>query len=146
MIRTLISAAVLGAVAFAAPAQADLDVHVNITPPSFGFEAPPRLVVVPGQPRVHYAPDVSVNFFSYGGRYYTYDQGNWFVAGHDRGPWTHVDRGHVPFYVRSVPSRYYRVPPRNVGRGHWEGKRRGHGKHSKHDDRRDNRQRHGRGD
>ncbi len=140
----------LGAV-LAAPARA-ADVHVGVhigvpPPPAIVFEAPPRLVVVPGYPHVHYAPDVSVNFFSYGGRYYTYDNDGWFVAHDHGGPWRYVDRRHVPGPLLRVPSRYYHVPPRLVGGGHWDrgrgdwGRDRGHrghgrghgqGKHGKH--------------
>jgi hypothetical protein len=101
---------------------ADVHVGVNIgipAPPPIVFEAPPRLVVVPGVPTVHYAPDVSVNFFAYGGRYYTYDDGAWFVSDYDRGPWSYVERRYVPGPVLHVPTRYYRVPPRLVGGGHW---------------------------
>lgn len=116
--------------AFAPPARA-ADVHIGVTivPPSFVLEAPPRLVIVPGVPQVHYAPDVSVNFFAYGGRYYTHDHGNWFVASENRGPWTYVERDHVPHHVLAVPARYYRVQPRNIGGGHSRGKGHyGHGK------------------
>jgi hypothetical protein len=115
------------------------DVHVGIhlgvpAPPPVVFEAPPRLVVVPGAPHVHYAPDVSVNFFSYGGRYYTYDDGNWFVASDYGGPWGYVERRYVPQEILVVPHRYYRVPPRLVGGGHWDrGRGHGHYKYSKHD-------------
>ena len=109
------------------------DVHVGIhlgipAPPAVVFEAPPRLVVVPGVPEVEYAPDVSVNFFSYGGHYYTYEGGHWFIASEERGPWTYVETRRVPRYVLHVPYRYYHVPPRVVGGGHWR-----HGDDSHHD-------------
>jgi hypothetical protein len=56
------------------------DVHVGINvavpaPPTIVFDSPPRLVVVPEAPQVLYAPDIQVSFFSYGGRYYSYDAG-----------------------------------------------------------------------
>ncbi len=109
--------------ASAHPALADVQVGVHIgipAPPVLTFQAPPRLVVVPGMPHVHYAPDVAVNFFSYGGRYYTYDDGNWFVARSDDGPWGYVEHRHVPAPLLRVPNRYYHVPPRLVGGGHWD--------------------------
>lgn len=125
MKRLPLAAALLATTVYAAPAlAADVHVGVNIgipAPPHVVFEAPPRLVVVPGVPTVHYAPDVSVNYFTYGDRYYTYDGGNWFVADYDRGPWTYVERRYVPGPVLHVPTRYYRVPPRLVGGGHWHG-------------------------
>lgn len=125
---SIIAGSLIFAAAFAVPASA-ADVHVGIhvgvpPPPPIVFEAPPRLVVVPGAPRVRYAPDVTVNFFSYGGRYYTYDDGNWFVAHDYGGPWGYVEPRYVPHQILVVPHRYYHVPPRLVGGGHWD---RGHG-------------------
>jgi hypothetical protein len=140
---SIIASSLTFAAALAGPASA-ADVHVGIhvgvpPPPAIVFEAPPRLVVVPGAPRVHYAPDVSVNFFSYGGRYYTYDDGSWFVAHDYGGPWGYVERRHVPHDILVVPHRYYHVAPRLVGGGHWDRDRgnghykynqgKGHGKH-----------------
>jgi hypothetical protein len=122
----IVAASISAALPFASTSAHAADVHVGVNigvpaPPHVVFEAPPRLVVVPGVPTVHYAPDVSVNFFTYGGRYYTYDSGNWFVADYDRGPYTYVERRYVPAPVLHVPTRYYRVPPRLVGGGHWHG-------------------------
>jgi hypothetical protein len=72
--------------------------------------APPRLVVVPGSP-VYYAPSLSVNFFAYEGRYFTFHQGAWFVASGHSGPWSHVAVERVPRPVLAVPVSYYKVPP-----------------------------------
>lgn len=139
---TLATAAFAALVASTAPASADVHVGVHIDvppPPVVTFAAPPRLVVVPGVPHVHYAPDVSVNFFSYGGRYYTYDDGSWFVARGTDGPWGYVEQRYVPAPLLRVPSRYYHVPPRLVGGGHWDdrhyyrGDDRHDGKHWKKD-------------
>jgi hypothetical protein len=124
------SLAFAGALAGSASA-ADVHVGVHIgvpAPPPIVFEAPPRLVVVPSAPRVYYAPDATVNFFSYGGRYYTNDDGYWFVARDYGGPWSYVERRHVPHDILVVPHRYYHVPPRLVGGGHWDhGNDHGHG-------------------
>ena len=123
MHRALLATAFAAAVASTPPAFADVQVGVHIDippPPVVTFAAPPRLVVVPGVPHVHYAPDVSVNFFSYGGRYYTYDGGNWFAARGADGPWGYVEHRYVPAPLLRVPSRYYHVPPRLVGGGRWD--------------------------
>ncbi len=120
MTRMHLAAGLFAATVATTPAfAADVHIGVNIVPPAIHFDAPPRLVVVPGLPTVHYAPDVSVNYFAYGDAYYTYDNGNWFVAHDDRGPWSYVERRYVPGPVLRVPNRYYRVPPRLVGGGHW---------------------------
>jgi hypothetical protein len=107
--------AMLIATALVRPASAT-DVHVGINigipaPPPILVPAPPRLVVVPGVPAVSYAPDLSANFFVYGGSYYTFHDGSWFVASAYNGPWTYVERVHVPQPLLVVPDRYYWVPP-----------------------------------
>lgn len=72
--------------------------------------APPQLVVVPGSP-VFYAPGASMNFFAYGGRYYTFHEGAWFVATTYGSPWVAVAPAKVPRPVLTVPVAYYKVPP-----------------------------------
>ena len=109
------AAGLLGAI----PAQADnLSIGINIgsppPPPPIVVAAPPQLVLVPGTP-VYYAPGLSVNFFFHKGRYYTFHDSSWFVAGAHNGPWTFVAVERVPQPVLAVPVQYYKVPP-----GHWK--------------------------
>ena len=89
---------------------ADAQVHVDI---GIHLPAPPPLVIVPGLPTVHYAPDAPVNLFFYGGQYWVFN-GGWYVSRTHDGPWILVDPRFVPRPVLSVPVRYYHVPP-----GHW---------------------------
>ena len=114
------------------PAHARVDVHVAIpAPPSIVIDAPPRVVVVPGVPAVQYAPDLGYDYFVYGGRYYTYHSGAWFVSSAYGGPWTYVRNVPRPFL--SVPSRYYHHRVAYSHRG-WRGHPHGHAKrvHSRH--------------
>ena len=85
---------------------------VIVTPPRppVVVVAPPQLVVVPGSP-VFYAPGASMNFFAYGGRYYTFHEGAWFVATTYGSPWVAVAPAKVPRPVLTVPVAYYKVPP-----------------------------------
>lgn len=85
---------------------------VVVTPPRppVVVVAPPQLVVVPGSP-VFYAPGASMNFFAYGGRYYTFHEGAWFVATTYGSPWVAVAPAKVPRPVLTVPVAYYKVPP-----------------------------------
>lgn len=85
---------------------------VIITPPRppVVVAAPPQLVVVPGSP-VFYAPGASMNFFAYGGRYYTFHEGAWFVATTYGSPWVSIAPAKVPRPVLAVPVTYYKVPP-----------------------------------
>lgn len=133
--------------ALASVAAADVTVGINIglpPPPAIVVPAPPRLVIVPTTPAVRYAPDLDVNFFVYGGRYYTIHDDHWFVARAYNGPWTYVERADVPRAVLVVPARYYRgrhghphgMPPgqakkyyRSVGWDHGH-----HHGHKHHDD------------
>lgn len=85
---------------------------VVITPPRppVVVAAPPQLVVVPGSP-VFYAPGASMNFFAYGGRYYTFHEGAWFVATTYGSPWMSIAPAKVPRPVLAIPVTYYKVPP-----------------------------------
>jgi len=113
-IRRLASALVL-TTALSAPLVAEAGVNVNVNigpppPPPIIVAAPPRVVVVPGSP-VSYAPDANVNLFVYGGRYYTFHEGAWFVGPKHSGPWTFIAVERVPRPVMAVPVKYYRVAP-----------------------------------
>lgn len=124
-----------GALVTAAPADAQVSVNVNIGPPPVIFAAPPRVVVVPQTP-VYYVPDTTYNVFVYGGRYYSFHNGAWFLATAHGGPWAFVPVEHVPRPVILVPHRYYKVPPGHAKKmiradrhddDHKHGKKHGHG-------------------
>jgi hypothetical protein len=97
-------------------AAADVKIGVNIgipappPPPAIVITAPPPMVAIPGSAVLH-APGVSFNVFLFGGRYYSFHEGAWFVAERPGAPWTVVVVDRVPAAVRAVPVRYYRVPP-----------------------------------
>ena len=112
-------------------AAAQVRVNINITPPPVIFPAPPRVVVVPQTP-VYYAPDTSYNVFFYGGRYYSFHDGGWFLAGSHAGPWAFIPVERVPRPVIAVPHKYYKVPPGHAKR-HAHGGRHDHGHGSRHD-------------
>src|SRR5574341_119096 len=119
------------------PLQADsVSIGVNIgtpppPPPAIVLPAAPALVVVPGTP-VYYAPSVSVNFFAYGGRYYTHHNGAWFSASVYNGPWAFIAAERVPQPVLAVPVAYYKVPPGHLKKGGGGPPWAGHGKGPKH--------------
>jgi hypothetical protein len=95
---------------------------------------PPQVVVVPGS-HVYYAPYADFDLFVYGGRFYRFHDGHWFIAGSHHGPWRYVVGQRVPPPVLAVPVAYYKIPP-----GHAKHMRdrdfdeRGHkGRRGKHD-------------
>ena len=140
-----------GALVVSARADAQVSVNVNIGPPPVIFAAPPRVIVVPQTP-VYYVPDTTYNVFVYGGRYYSFHNGAWFLATSHGGPWAFLPVEHVPRPLIMVPTRYYKVPPghakippgqaKKMIRAHRDddgdhhGKKHGHGRghgHHKHD-------------
>ena len=88
----------------------NVNVGVPVPPPVIVTPTPPRVVVVPGS-AVYYAPEGNANLFVYGGRYYTFHEGHWFVSPRHGGPWTFIAVEQVPAPVVAVPVKYYRVVP-----------------------------------
>jgi hypothetical protein len=122
MRRVLALAAGLSLMA-ASPAAADgirIGVSVPVPAPPTRVTTPPRppvvvmppphLVVIPGSP-VFYAPSASFNFFAYGGHYYTFHEGAWFVATTYGSPWVTIAPARIPRPVLAVPVTYYKSPP-----------------------------------
>jgi hypothetical protein len=130
---------IAGAMVSAGPVEAQVSVNVNIGPPPVIFAAPPRVLVVPHTP-VYYAPDTTYNVFFYEGRYYSFHNGAWFLAGSHGGPWAFVPLERVPRPVVMVPVRYYKIPPGQAKKmmagdhdgGHKGGDKHGHGRGNGH--------------
>jgi hypothetical protein len=77
---------------------------------SINVAAYPQLARVPGYP-VYYAPQLRSNYFFYDGRYWIYEDDNWFASTWYNGPWRRVGIDFVPVYLLRVPVRYYRHAP-----------------------------------
>jgi hypothetical protein len=106
-----LAAVVLGGAAGVGSAQVSVNIGINLP-------VPPPLVAVPSSP-VMYAPGVTANYFFYGGQYYVFANGVWYVGRRHNGPWVALAPELVPRPILAVPVRYYRVPPRE-----WRGWRR----------------------
>jgi hypothetical protein len=102
-------------------------VAVVVAPPPIAFAAPPALVLVPGSP-VYYVPSANLNVFVFGGRYYSFHEGAWFMAPNHSGPWAMVPAGRVPQPVLAVPHAYYKVPPGHAKKMSAQGVPPGHAK------------------
>jgi len=103
--KILITSLLLLAAGPAAMQVAVSEVHISINLGAF-----PDLQPVPGYP-VYYAPQMDSNYFFYDGRYWVYQDDNWYASNWYNGPWDLVDPEAVPLYVLRVPVRYYRRPP-----------------------------------
>lgn len=110
MVAALTALALVGA---AGTAQSQVSVNIGINLP-----APPPLVAIPETP-VMYAPSVEANYFFYGGQFYVFTNGAWYVGHSHNGPWVVLAPEFVPRPILSVPVRYYHVPP-----GEWRHARR----------------------
>ena len=94
-----------------APAPAITGVNgVNVAPPpALVVASPPRLVAVPGS-SVFYGPSEPYNLFVYGGRYYSFHSGTWFIAAGPGTLWSTIATDRVPSPVLAVPTVYYKTP------------------------------------
>jgi hypothetical protein len=120
---SLLVAVTLAVVALSAGVAAAGDVNVNIGwPPPLIIEKP-RVVVVP-ETKVYRAPNLEFNVFMFGGKYYSLHNDRWFMTVQVGAPWTALVVERVPLEVRTVPVKYYKVPP-------------GHAKKMKHKDKDD---------
>jgi len=104
--RIVLGGLMVAALAGAATTHAAVSVNIGIN-----LAAPPQLVVVPGVP-VSYAPAVPGNYFFYGGQYYVFANGIWYVGPGYNGPWVGVAPQYVPRPLLMVPVRYYHAVPR----------------------------------
>ena len=113
MIAAVLGVAAVIAAAGVAPAAAGVSVNIQLG-------APPQLAYIPGSP-VEYAPALPANYFFYGGQYYVFTNGSWFVSRGYNGPWVVVGPAYVPAPIWRVPVGYYRAAPvqwRSWDRGH----------------------------
>ena len=107
-------------VAISAPQVASAQVQVNIgivAPPPLQFAAPPDVYVVPsGTSYVYMVPNYDGVYF-YGGNWYRFYDGYWFVSSNYNGYWEYIEPSMVPQvifvippeYIHYVPSGYYRI-------------------------------------
>ncbi len=107
---TLVALLLAGGLLAPAPAPADVNTGINVAPPPALVAASLlRLRTVPGSP-VFYGPSADYNLFAYGGRYYSFYGGTWFVAASPGSSWGIIATNRVPRPVLAVPATYYKIP------------------------------------
>jgi hypothetical protein len=70
------------------------------SPPHAVAVAEPRLVFI-AEAGIYYAPDADFDLFFYGGRWYKWGGGAWYIASGHTGPWT---------VTVEPPEVFYRIP------------------------------------
>lgn len=89
------------------------------TPPPPLTVRNPELVVVPsGEAQVYMVPNMTGVYF-YGGSWYRYHHGVWFMASVYNEPWVFVQPPMVPSFVIGVPPAYVFYLPRGYHRIHY---------------------------
>jgi hypothetical protein len=101
----LAGAAILAAIGFSAPAQAEVSVNINLGPPPIVVSAPPGVVMIP-QTQVYFVPDPHIDVFFYGGYWGSPRGEQWYRAKAYHGPWGAIEQRKVPRSVIYVPQDY----------------------------------------
>ncbi len=129
-------------------AQSDAAVNVQVNLPAIRFAAPPEVVVIPGT-YVYMVPDIETDVLFFQGYWWRPYEGRWYRSGDYKGRWSYVAPSRVPGGLRSLPQDYRhrisspgheRIGHRDV-KSNWKRWER-----EKHWDRRDERDRGGRGE
>ena len=144
MKAVIVSAVVLIA-AQTASARTDVNLNLNIGTPPVTVVAPPPppvyaeppQVVIETQPRFIFSPslgfyvsiDIPYDIVFVDGSYFMYNNGNWYLSSHVRGPWSYVEYRRLPprlikfkyDKIRKYRDREYRVYTRDRDnyRGRW---------------------------
>jgi hypothetical protein len=109
-LRPLLAVVIVIALSTGVAAAGDVNINVGFPPPPPIIVAKPSVVVVP-ETRVYRAPTLDFNVFMFGGKYYSLHNDHWFMSVKVGAPWTPVVVERVPVEVRTVPVKYYKVPP-----------------------------------
>jgi hypothetical protein len=109
-LRPLLAVVIVIALSTGVAAAGDVNINVGFPPPPPIIVAKPSVVVVP-ETRVYRAPTLDFNVFMFGGKYDSLHNDHWFMSVKVGAPWTPVVVERVPVEVRTVPVKYYKVPP-----------------------------------
>lgn len=137
----LAGAAIAAAMVLSEPANAGVNVNINLGPPVVVAE-PPEMVLVP-RSRVYFSPEPEVDIFFYGGYWWSPRGDRWYRARAHNGPWGVIGRRSVPREVIAVP-RDYRGRyghEKRVPYGQWKKEHRQYDKAERKDRKRDEKER-----
>ena len=109
MTETTLMALVVAAGFLAGPAaHADVRAGINAAPPPVVVSSPLRLVAVPDSP-VYHGSSADHNLFVYGGRYYSFHRGQWFLGAGPGSSWSIIASDRVPKPVLAVSTTYSKM-------------------------------------
>ena len=86
-------------------ASAEVQVNINLGPPSIRFAEPPEVVIVPGS-QVYFVPQPDADVFFYNGYWWSPRGPKWYRAKSYNGPWGIIGQRYVPAPVSRVPKDY----------------------------------------
>ena len=93
---------------FALPGHAQVNINVQIgQPPPVVVYSPPAMVLMP-EPQMYVAVGVPYDIFFVSGRYYYFDDGDWFWGPGYGGPWTYVKVAKLPKALRKYKMKELR--------------------------------------
>jgi hypothetical protein len=99
-----LAAALLIVAGFATSSSAE--VNVRIGPPTFVFQAPPSVVVIPGT-YVYIVPEIDTNILFYQGYWWRPYEGRWYRGRNYSGPWGYVGSRGIPRALVNLPPNYH---------------------------------------
>jgi hypothetical protein len=106
--RSVLLGLILSVGLFALPVHAQVNIDVQIgQPPPVVVYSPPTMVLMP-EPQMYVAVGVPYDIFFVSGRYYYFDDGDWFWGPGYGGPWTYVKVEKLPKALRKYRMRELR--------------------------------------
>src|SRR6266850_7685996 len=103
----LITLLLAGSLLAPAPARADVNVGISVTPQTLA--SAPRFVALPGS-SVFHAPSEPYTLLAYAGRYYSLYRGAWFRSAGPGNSWSLMATDRVPNAVLSVLPTFAKAP------------------------------------
>jgi hypothetical protein len=89
----------------AVSAQAEVNLNINVGSPPLVVSEPAAVVLAPSV-GVYFVPNAGPDLFFYAGYWWSPKGGHWYRSSFCIGPWSRVERRHVPSQVVRMPGDY----------------------------------------
>lgn len=119
---------------------AEVNVTVNIGPPTILIPEPPEVVFIPPI-GVYFVPQLDFDVFFYSGYWWSPRGSHWYRARAYNGPWGVIDKRYVPAPVYRVPKDYRHryEKEKHIPYGEWKKQGKHHEKKKRSERKDDNR-------